>query len=102
MLNSGRLLEASDLAIDYINAVLGSGLEHFGLETPLVATAPPTWLPFNTIEVLLKELEDINKDLNKDSIYVEVNSKISIIIKCAHIKSHFNVCCNLCFRAMRD
>lgn len=68
MLNTGRLIEASDLAVDYINAVLGSGKEHFGLETPLVATAPPTWLPLNTIEVLLSELEY----LNKDSTYVEV------------------------------
>lgn len=68
MLNTGRLVEASDLAVDYINAVLGSGKEHFGLETPLVATAPPTWLPLNTIEVLLSEL----KYLNKDSTYVEV------------------------------
>ncbi|XP_032683313.1 nuclear pore complex protein Nup160 homolog [Odontomachus brunneus] len=67
MLNTGRLIEASDLAVDYISAVLGSGKEHFGLETPLVATAPPTWLPLNTIEVLLSELEY----LNKDSTYIE-------------------------------
>jgi len=75
MLISGRLLEASDLAVDYIDAVLGNGLEHFGLETPLVATASPTWLPFNTMEVLLKELEN----LHKDSIYAEVSSKIIIL-----------------------
>jgi len=68
MLNTGRLLEASDLAVDYINAILGSGKEHFGLETSLIATAPPTWLPLNTIEVLLNELEY----LNKDSLYIEV------------------------------
>ncbi|XP_012217112.2 nuclear pore complex protein Nup160 homolog [Linepithema humile] len=73
MLNSGRLLEASDLAIDYINAVLGCGLEHFGLKTPLVAIAPPTWLPFNTIEVLLSELED----LNKDSVYIESYERLN-------------------------
>lgn len=70
MLNTGRLIEASDLAVDYINAVLGSGKEHFGLETPLVATAPPTWLPLNTIEVLLSELEYISEDFT----YIEVRS----------------------------
>jgi len=68
MLNTGRLVEASDLAVDYINAVLGSGKEYFGLETPLVATAPPVWLPLNTIEVLLNELQH----LNKDPVYIEV------------------------------
>lgn len=68
MLNTGRLVEASELAVDYINAVLGSGKEHFGLETPLVATAPPIWLPLNTIEVLLNELQH----LSKDSAHIEV------------------------------
>lgn len=68
MLNTGRLVEASELAVDYINAVLGSGKEHFGFETPLVATAPSTWLPHNTFEVLLSELEC----LSKDSTYIEV------------------------------
>lgn len=62
MLNTGRLVEASDLAVDYIKAVLGSGKEHFGLETPLVATAPSIWLPLNTIEVLLSELQHLSKD----------------------------------------
>lgn len=68
MLNTGRLLEASDLAVDYIKAVLGSGKEYFGLETILVATASPTWLPLNTIEVLLSELDH----LKTDSTYKEV------------------------------
>lgn len=68
MLNTGRLVEASDLAVDYINAVLGSGQEHFDLKMPLVVTAPPTWLPLNTIEVLLNELQH----LSKDSAHTEV------------------------------
>lgn len=68
MLNTGRLVEASDLAVDYINAVLGSGKEHFGLETPLVAMAPPVWLPLNTMEVLLSEL----RHLKNDSAHAEV------------------------------
>lgn len=69
MINTGRVLEASQLAIDYINAVLGSGKEYFGLETSLLATAPPVWLPFNTLEVLLFELKHASEE---DLIYVEV------------------------------
>ncbi|KAF7387510.1 hypothetical protein HZH68_013187 [Vespula germanica] len=68
MINTGRVLEASQLAIDYINAVLGSGKEYFGLETSLLATAPPVWLPFNTLEVLLFELKHASEE---DLIYVE-------------------------------
>ena len=66
----GRISEASELAIDYINAILGKGMEHFGLETPLVATKPSVWLPFNTVELLLFELEQAS---NEDSSYIQVS-----------------------------
>ena len=62
MLNTGRVLEASDLAVEYINAVLGDGKEHFGLETSLTSIAPAVWLPLNTLEVLLYELEEASKE----------------------------------------
>lgn len=69
ILNSGRLLEANALALEYIGAVLGRGKEYFGLENPLVATAPATWLPLNTFELLLLELEHVSKT---DHMYIEV------------------------------
>lgn len=77
MLNTGRLLEASDLAIDYINAVLGIGKEHFSIDMPLTAIARPIWLPLNTIEVLLSELEYL---CNDDSTYIEVYNKLIFYI----------------------
>lgn len=73
ILNSGRILEATDLAVDYINAVLGEGKEHFGLKTPLVATAPEAWLPYNTLELLLLELEHASKE---DHTYIEVGANV--------------------------
>ncbi|EGI69420.1 Nuclear pore complex protein Nup160-like protein [Acromyrmex echinatior] len=76
MLNTGRLVEASDLAVDYINAVLGSGKEHFGLETPLVATAPPVWLPLNTIEVLLSELRHLKNDSAHTESYERLDATL--------------------------
>lgn len=65
----GRILEASELAIDYIRAILGKGMEHFDFESPLVATKPPVWLPLNTVELLLLELEHAS---NEDTSYIEV------------------------------
>ncbi|XP_015116338.1 nuclear pore complex protein Nup160 homolog [Diachasma alloeum] len=68
IVGSGRLLEACDLAVDYINAVLGEGMEYFGLKQPIVATGAPVWLPLNTIELLLMELEHAKRE---DNVYVE-------------------------------
>lgn len=73
MLNTGRVLEASDLAVEYINAVLGDGKEHFGLETSLTSIAPAVWLPLNTLEVLLYELEEASKE---NVIFSEVTHHI--------------------------
>jgi nuclear pore complex protein Nup160 len=58
LLSGGRLVEATELAKEYIWAVLGCGKEHFGLENALLATASPTWLPFQTLDLLLLELEE--------------------------------------------
>ncbi|XP_046422018.1 nuclear pore complex protein Nup160 homolog [Neodiprion fabricii] len=68
ILNSGRLLEANAIALEYIGAVLGRGKEYFGLTTPLVATSPAVWLPLNTLELLLLELEHASKT---DPMYIE-------------------------------
>lgn len=85
-MNTGRLQEATDLAVDYINAVLGEGKEHFGLKTPLVATGPAVWLPFNTLELLLLELEHASKD---DTSYIEVKCIFKKKIQISK-KNYFN------------
>jgi nuclear pore complex protein Nup160 len=58
LLSAGRLVEATELAKEYVWAVLGRGKEYFGLENSLLATTPPTWLPFQTLDLLLLELEE--------------------------------------------
>ncbi|KAF3422683.1 hypothetical protein E2986_06785 [Frieseomelitta varia] len=62
MLNTGRILEASELGIEYINAVLGKGKENFGLKTHLTSVTPAVWLPLNTLEVLLYELKEVSEN----------------------------------------
>ncbi|CAD6237041.1 GSCOCG00002109001-RA-CDS [Cotesia congregata] len=79
ILNSGRLLEATDLAVDYINAVLGEGKEYFGLDSPLVMSGPAVWLPFNTFEVLLLELEHASKE---DPTYIESHENLNNKLEC--------------------
>ncbi|XP_043261086.1 nuclear pore complex protein Nup160 homolog [Colletes gigas] len=75
MLNTGRILEAGNLAVEYINAVLGTGKEHFGLETYLTSVAPAVWLPFNTLEVLLYELKETSTSTN-NKIFSEGYQKL--------------------------
>lgn len=62
MLNTGRILEASELGIEYINAILGKGKENFGLKTHLTSVTPAVWLPLNTLEVLLYELKEVSEN----------------------------------------
>ena len=62
LLSSGRLVEAADFAKEYIWAVMGRGKEYFGLEHSLLTTAPPTWLPFQTLDLLLLELKEASEE----------------------------------------
>lgn len=52
----GRLIEATDLAKEYIAAMTASGGEYFGLKNALHATLPALCLPVNTIDSLLHNL----------------------------------------------
>lgn len=52
-----RLEEATDLSVEYIDAVLGNGKEYFGLSTALHGTSPPVWLPHTTFDRLLVVLK---------------------------------------------
>ncbi|XP_011502430.1 PREDICTED: nuclear pore complex protein Nup160 homolog [Ceratosolen solmsi marchali] len=69
MIQMGRLEEAAFFSLDYIKAILGKGKEYFGLKTSLLALTPAVYLPFNTLEILLLELEDASKG---DPAYLEV------------------------------
>ena len=58
----GYIEDAGILASEYIDAVLGTGTEYFGLPNSLHATSAPVWLPHNTIDQLLLELRDHSDD----------------------------------------
>ncbi|KAL1443405.1 hypothetical protein MTO96_007488 [Rhipicephalus appendiculatus] len=52
-----RLEEATDISIEYVDAVLGKGKEYFGLTSALHASSPPVWLPHTTFDRLLVALK---------------------------------------------
>lgn len=83
LLSAGRLVEATDFAKEYIWAVLGRGKEYFGLEHSLLATAPPTWLPFQTLDLLLLELEESSeKDIEYKQVSLDMGQFLCPIAKC--------------------
>ncbi|CAN8004581.1 unnamed protein product [Ixodes hexagonus] len=57
----GKLEEAADLAVEYVDATLGMGKEYFGLRNALHSTAPPVWLPHTTFDRLLVLLKASGK-----------------------------------------
>ncbi|KAI4883556.1 hypothetical protein NFI96_023353 [Prochilodus magdalenae] len=57
-LNYDQLESATELVLEYVDAVLGKGHQYFGIEMPLSATAPLVWLPYTSIDQLLHSLRD--------------------------------------------
>lgn len=67
MVKHGRLVEASEFAVELIWAMLGRGFEYFGLQNPLVPNGVPLCFPVNTIELLLYNLH-VNVTENADKM----------------------------------
>nr|XP_043873458.1 nuclear pore complex protein Nup160 [Solea senegalensis] len=73
-LNFDLLDTASDLVIDYVDAVLGRGHADFGIERPLSATSlSEAWLPYTSIDQLLQKLADTQ---TSSSVYNKVRDKL--------------------------
>ncbi|XP_062403164.1 nuclear pore complex protein Nup160 [Sardina pilchardus] len=53
-----QLEPATELVLEYVDALLGKGHQYFGIEKPLSATAPVVWLPYTSIDQLLVSLGD--------------------------------------------
>lgn len=84
LLSSGRLVEATDLAKEYIWAVLGRGKEYFGLKHSLMTTSPPTWLPFQTLDLLLLELKEASEeDGEYKQLFAELRGAVDYYLQTA-------------------
>lgn len=76
--NHGRLIEATELAVDYVSAMLRFGGEFFGLKNSMHITLPPMCLPVNTIDLLIYGLE-LNAD--QDECYQECLNELKNVIE---------------------
>uniref|UniRef100_A0A8C3XK86 Nucleoporin 160 n=1 Tax=Chelydra serpentina TaxID=8475 RepID=A0A8C3XK86_CHESE len=75
-LNYALLEEAVDLVLEYVDALLGKGHEHFGIEHPLSAIAPMVWLPYSAIDQLLQALGE--NTTNHHSFNLEILPELFI------------------------
>ncbi|XP_023209756.1 nuclear pore complex protein Nup160-like [Centruroides sculpturatus] len=66
------LEDATQLAIEYIDAVRGVGKEYFGLKYALHGMNPPVWLPYTLLDMLLNSLEENQED----EVYNELCQKL--------------------------
>lgn len=71
------VLEASQLSIKYIDAVLGTGKEYLGLNTALHATTPPVWLPYTSFDQLLAALRSNFENEEIAQICEELQDKLN-------------------------
>ncbi|XP_072022544.1 nuclear pore complex protein Nup160-like [Amphiura filiformis] len=75
-INYDMLEEATYLALEYIDAVMGKGTEYFGLTTPLRATAPSVWLPYNAIDHLSRALRDATNEPLLQKLHLSLQNKL--------------------------
>ncbi|XP_075784987.1 nuclear pore complex protein Nup160 [Pelodiscus sinensis] len=75
-LNYALLEEAVDLVLEYVDALLGKGHEHFGIERPLSAMAPMVWLPYSAIDQLLQALGENTTNHHSAVLYQKVQDKL--------------------------
>ncbi|XP_047124600.1 nuclear pore complex protein Nup160 [Hydra vulgaris] len=68
--------EATQLAVKYINAVLGECKEHLGLNTALHGTTPAVWLPYSSFDQLLAALKDNYENQEAFQLYEELQEKL--------------------------
>jgi hypothetical protein len=70
----GRIAEAADLSIEYINAFLGHGSDHFGF---MCGKTTNPCFPITVIDILLRELQN---SASQDVEYEEVGEKFFFIV----------------------
>jgi len=69
------LQDASKLTCEYIAAVRGHGKEYFGLDSSLLPTSSPVWLPHNLIDQLLLELRENKHDPSYEKAWTDMSKR---------------------------
>ncbi|XP_071489646.1 nuclear pore complex protein Nup160-like [Diadema antillarum] len=71
------LEEAGNLAIEFIDALLGKGEEYFGLKDPLRSTAPSVWMPYQQMDHLLTALKETKNKPELIQLHTILHSRLS-------------------------
>jgi len=70
------LEEAGELAVAYIDAVLGIGKESFGIQHAVHANAPAVWLPYSALDQLVTLLQDNQIKANLSEVHQNLTRKL--------------------------
>ncbi|CAH2326036.1 Hypothetical predicted protein [Pelobates cultripes] len=68
--------EASELVLEYTDALLGKGHQYFSIEKPLSVTAPLVWLPYSSIDHLLQALSENRNNQHNTDLLNKINRKL--------------------------
>ncbi|KAK7066285.1 hypothetical protein SK128_016915 [Halocaridina rubra] len=72
----GLLEEAVRLACQYIDGVLGHGMDQVGLLNALHASEPPVWMPYTALDKLLLELREVQQNNYYSKLSSDLNSRL--------------------------
>ncbi|XP_043938685.1 nuclear pore complex protein Nup160 [Protopterus annectens] len=75
-LNFDLLEEATELVVEYVDALLGKGHQYFGIEKPLSAVASVVWLPYTAIDQLLQALGETPPNGRSDQLRQKLLNKL--------------------------
>lgn len=79
LVTNGRLLEASELAVALITAMMRVGGEYFGLANSLHILRPPLCFPVNAVDLLLHGLK-LNR--HQDHEYEDMLTEVKAVVEC--------------------
>lgn len=72
----GLLEEAVRLACQYIDGILGHGMDQIGLRNALHAAKPPVWMPYTALDKLLLELREVQQNPYFSKLSGELNGRL--------------------------
>ncbi|CAB4007104.1 Hypothetical predicted protein [Paramuricea clavata] len=75
LINFDLLQEATALALEYLNAVMGHGKEYFGIEETLAGSSSPVWFPYVALDQLLAALDKVDGDESLCQLQDKLQSK---------------------------
>ncbi|XP_046859836.1 nuclear pore complex protein Nup160-like [Xenia sp. Carnegie-2017] len=80
-INFDLLEEATDLAMEYLNATMGHGKEYFGLEEALTANSQPVWFPYLALDQLLTALQKLDDDDHLSAMYHGLRNQVDLYLE---------------------